>query len=189
MGISQDNSFALLAAVGGDCAGAVALFPQGDKPAKVTDDNEVLDHNQLVEILDLIKHRPMLAGDEGVRLSLAGAQDKLAVGFRDGQVRLIKGGTPTTHILKPAIEGLHHSAHNEMFCMQLARIVGLDAPEASLYFAADSPYYIVERYDRRIIAKNKIQRIHQEDFCQAMGLRPARKYEGEGGLPSRHVKN
>ena len=72
----------------------------------------------------------MLAGDDGYRLSLAGAQDKLAVGFKDEKVLLIKGGAPTTHILKPMIERerVKDSAHNELFCMKLAKMVGLDVP-------------------------------------------------------------
>ena len=70
----------------------------------------------------------MLAGDDGYRLSLAGAQDKLAVGFKDEKVLLIKGGAPTTHIFKPMIERVKDSAHNELFCMKLAKMVGLDVP-------------------------------------------------------------
>ena len=46
----------------------------------------------------------MLAGEDGYRLSLAGAQSKLAVEYKGGRVQLIKGGAPTTHILKPQIE-------------------------------------------------------------------------------------
>lgn len=115
LGLSEKNPFALLEAVGGDCAGALALYPHGDQPPKASDDVEVLDDTRLREVLDLIKCRPMLAGDDGYRLSLAGAQDKLAVGFQDEHVVLIKDGAPTTHILKPMIERVKDSAHNELF--------------------------------------------------------------------------
>ncbi len=181
LGLSEKNSFALLEAVGGDCAGALALYPHGDKPSGTLDEVEVLDNARLKEILDLIRHRPMLAGDDGYRLSLAGAQDKLAVGFCDGQVQLIKGGTPTTHILKPIIEHVKDSAHNELFCMKLAKMSGLDVPEASLHFVDDRPYYLVERYDRHVDKGGVVGRIHQEDFCQALGIAPEIKYEREGG--------
>ena len=181
LGLSEKNPFALLEAVGGDCAGALALYPHGEIPSKASDDVEVLDNKRLREVLDLIKRRPMLAGDDGYRLSLAGAQDKLAVGFRDGHVLLIKGGAPTTHILKPIIERVKDSAHNELLCMQLARMVDLDVPEASLHFVDDTPYYLVKRYDRHIAEDGTITRIHQEDFCQALGLAPEIKYEREGG--------
>ncbi len=181
LGLSEKNSFALLEAVGGDCAGALALYSHGDQPPKASDDVEVLDGKRLREVLDLIKRRPMLAGDDGYRLSLAGAQDKLAVGFKDGHVVLIKGGAPTTHILKPMIERAKDSVHNELFCMKLAKMVGLDVPEASLHFVGDMPYYLVERYDRQIDENGVIVRIHQEDFCQALGIAPEIKYEREGG--------
>ena len=181
LGLSEKNSFALLEAVGGDCAGALVLLPHGDNLPESSDDVEVLDDNRLRESLDLIKRRPMLAGDDGCRFCLAGAQDKLAVGFKDGHVLLIKGGAPTTHILKPMIERVKDSAHNELFCMKLAKMVGIDVPEASLHFVGDTPYYLVERYDRHIGEDGAIMRIHQEDFCQALGIAPEIKYEGEGG--------
>ena len=181
LGLSEKNSFALLEAVGGDCAGALVLLPHGDKLPEFSDDVEVLDDDRLREVLDLIKRRPMLAGDDGCRFCLAGAQDKLAVGFEDGRVLLIKGGAPTTHILKPIIERVEDSAHNELFCMKLAKMVGIDVPEASLHFVGDTPYYLVERYDRHIGEDGAIMRIHQEDFCQALGIAPEIKYEREGG--------
>lgn len=181
LGISEKNPFALLEAVGGDCAGALALYPHGDQPPKASDDAESLDDIQLREILDLIKRRPMLVGDDGYRLSLAGAQDKLAVGFEKGKIQLIKGGSPTTHILKPMIERVKDSAHNELFCMKLAKLVGLNVPEASLHFVGNTPYYLVQRYDRHISEDGTKTRIHQEDFCQALALAPEIKYEREGG--------
>ncbi len=181
LGVSSGNPFALLEAVGGDCAGALALYPHGQQPPETFDDAEVLDNDRLSKILDLIKRRPMLAGEAGCRLSLAGAQNKLAVGFQDGQVLLIKNGAPTTHILKPMIEHIKDSAHNELFCMKLAEMVGLDVPEVSLHFVGDRPYCLVARYDRQVNDHGVITRLHQEDFCQALGVAPELKYEREGG--------
>ncbi|HBN23182.1 MAG TPA: type II toxin-antitoxin system HipA family toxin, partial [Holosporales bacterium] len=88
---------------------------------------------------------------------------------------------PTTHILKPIIERVKDSVHNELFCMKLAKRVGLDVPEVSLHFAGDTPYYLVERYDRQVDKNGVVRRIHQEDFCQALGVAPEMKYEREGG--------
>lgn len=181
LGLSENNAFALLEAVGGDCAGALALYPHGDKPSADVDAPEVLDDARLKEVLVLIKRRPMLAGDDGYRLSLAGAHDKLAVGYKNGHVMLIKGGAPTTHILKPIIEHVKDSTHNELFCMKLAHMVGIDTPHAALHFVGDKPYYLVERYDRLKDNDGKVLRIHQEDFCQALGIAPEIKYEREGG--------
>ena len=182
LSISEQNTFALLESVGGDCAGAVALYPQGENPSRQrTTEREVLDDVRLREILEFIQRRPMLAGDEGYRLSLAGAQDKLAVGFENNQVVLIRGGAPTTHILKPMTDFVKDSAHNELFCMRLAKMVGLDVPEASLHYVGDKSYYLVARYDRILHDDGTVERIHQEDFCQALGMVPEIKYESEGG--------
>jgi serine/threonine-protein kinase HipA len=181
LGLSEKNVFSLLEAVGGECAGALALYPHGEKPAPATYEAETLDTLRLKEILELIKRRPMLAGDGGYRLSLAGAQDKLAVGFKNNQVLLMKGGAPTTHILKPMIERVKDSAHNELFCMKLAHKMGIEVPHASLHYVDDTPYYLVERYDRVMDNHGGVTRLHQEDFCQAMGISPEIKYQAEGG--------
>ncbi len=182
LGISSSNSFSLLEVVGGDCAGALSLYPQGTKPPATNEgDVEVLDDAKLVEILDLLKNRPMLAGDNGYRLSLAGAQHKLAVGFKNGRVLLHKGGMPTTHILKPLIDRVVDSVHNELFCMKLAKMMHLDVPEVSIHSVKQIPFYLIERYDRKIAKSGMVERIHQEDFCQALGIMPSFKYQREGG--------
>lgn len=183
LGVSDRNTFALLEAIGGDCAGALALYPAEIRPTPANthlNDTETLDDVRLAEILALIKRRPFLAGD-GLRLSLAGAQDKLAVGFEKGRVLLMKDGRPTTHILKPIIDHVKDSVHNELFCMRLAKMVGLNVPFADIHFVNDTPCYIVERYDRERQQDGSVTRIHQEDFCQALGLLPELKYEREGG--------
>ncbi|MCY3674106.1 MAG: type II toxin-antitoxin system HipA family toxin [Paracoccaceae bacterium] len=183
LGVSEYNSYSLLEAVGGDCAGALSLFPEGIKPlpqdAKVY--VEFLDDDKLLQILKKIKKHPLLAGDNSYRLSLAGAQHKIAVGYLDGRVVLVKGGAPTTHILKPMIAKFNDTVHNELFCMKLAKLMGLDVAEASVHFVQDKPYYLVERYDRDIDNNGIVTRIHQEDFCQALGFLPSSKYQFEGG--------
>lgn len=136
---------------------------------------------RLAELLDLLRQKPLLGGVEGIRLSLAGAQDKLAVCFIDGQIFLPKNGLPTTHILKPFIEGLSGTVENEVFCMMLAGRVGLDAPVVSKGMAGNTGFILVERYDRVREENGRILRLHQEDFCQALGVPPEIKYESEGG--------
>lgn len=107
LGISSANAFGLLEVIGGECAGALSLVPPGQlPPASTTDNAEALDEQNLEEILSLLRQRPLLGGEADVRLSLAGAQDKLAVTVINDQILLPRGGRPTTHILKPFIEGL-----------------------------------------------------------------------------------
>jgi serine/threonine-protein kinase HipA len=69
---------------------------------------------------------------------------------------------------------------NEYFCMKLAKWIGLPVPNVILHKLKDSCFLLVERYDRRI-AGNQVERIHQEDFCQALGVLTSRKYQNEGG--------
>lgn len=190
LGVSEKNSFSLLEAIGGECAGALSLFPLGEKPTPASiDDIEVLDDQSLKEILDLLKRRPLLAGDDGLRLSLAGAQDKIAVGMVDGKIALVRGNSPTTHILKPVIESIKDSVHNEVFCMRLASMVGIEVPKVEIRWLGDLSYFLVERYDREQVAVGKIKRLHQEDFCQALGVMPDLKYEREGGPNIAHCQD
>lgn len=103
LGVSRHNAFALLAEVGGECAGAVAVYPPGTRPPSPgVGDLEPLDEATLAALLLDLPRRPLLAGGE-LRLSLAGAQDKMALVRRDGTFYLPRGDLPTTHILKPAI--------------------------------------------------------------------------------------
>ncbi len=183
LGISEGNVFALLEAVGGECAGAVSLYSHGVKPSEESEGTlEILDERKLSEILRLLEQRPLLADYDGLRMSLAGAQDKIAVRVKDGEIALTKGTVPTTHILKPAIRDLKDTVQNELFCMRLAQLVGIEAPEVEAGWSSDdAPYLLVERYDRVTDKEGLTKRLHQEDFCQALGIAPEIRYEREGG--------
>lgn len=182
LGISEGNAFALLEAIGGECAGALAFYPKGIEPLKPNEDDlDVLDDTRLEKILGLLHTRPLMAGEEGIRLSLAGVQDKLAVCLVDNKVALAKGGALTTHILKPIIDKLTGTVENEVFCMTLAKRMKLDAPKAEIRYVGNTPYYLVERYDRAYTKDGQLIRLHQEDFCQALSVPPELKYEDEGG--------
>lgn len=123
----------------------------------------------------------MLAGEADIRISGAGAQDKLIISFIDGKVAIPKQNTPSTHIIKPAIKDLEEPVQNEFFCMKLAKAIGLPVPDVSIYRLENDPFYLVERYDRRKDKYVVVTRLHQEDFCQAMHITPEMKYESEGG--------
>ncbi|MBV8060578.1 MAG: HipA domain-containing protein, partial [Alphaproteobacteria bacterium] len=90
-------------------------------------------------------------------------------------------GQPTTHILKPPISRFHATTENEAFAMRLAAAVGLDVAPVEPRRVGDRPFLLVERYDRDIDAEGHIRRLHQEDFCQALGVPPENKYASEGG--------
>lgn len=179
LGLSERNDFALLEAVGGECAGAVSLLPAGI-PIGGEGNYRVLDDDGLNALIAELPRRPMLAGEQGIRLSLAGVQNKLPVLFDGKQVSLPMGTAPSSHILKPPIREYPDSVENEYFCMQLARRVGLAVPSVAILHKQQS-LYLVERYDRERKPDGWLERLHQEDFCQALGIAPDQKYEKEGG--------
>lgn len=183
-GANANNSFSLLRAIGYDCAGAVSLHTMDDpvRPARFLPiEGRPLSDAELATHLRELPSRPLFLGVEGIRLSLAGAQDKAAVCMVDGQLALPLQGTPTTHILKPAVAGFKDMVLNEYLCLTLARAVGLAVPEVEMRMAEDIPYLLVERYDRTFDPERGLSRLHQEDFCQALGVSSALKYEADGG--------
>lgn len=182
LGISEKNDYAMLERIGGECAGAVSLLPEDAAPPKPgeTSQREISDA-ELRDIIKQLPQKPLMAGTEGLRLSLAGAQDKLPVIFTDGKFALPLGNTPSTHILKPEPERFPGLAANEFYCMTLARQIGLKAADVQYIDIAKTPCILIERYDRTIDAAGRRERIHQEDFCQALGFPPEKKYQAEGG--------
>lgn len=184
LGVSEGNDFALLEAVGGDCPGAISLLTPGSEPPVDGHGEDVkwLDDAELVELIRTIPERPMLVGEDGrIRLSLAGAQDKLPVVVGDdGRVGITSGITPSTHILKTPITRLAGTVVNEAFCLALGAKLGVPTVSAQPRRAVDAECLLVSRYDR-LKLDGMTRRLHQEDFCQALGVAPEGKYEADGG--------
>lgn len=184
LGISARNDFAMLERIGGECAGAVTFIP-ASQALPVSDYHyRTISSRQLADIFKELPKRPLLAGEEGVRLSLAGAQDKIAVRIEGDELSLPLGGAPSTHILKPSIERFAGVVFNEAFTMQLAAAAGLPAAKVEVRVAEEIEYLSVERYDRTHIQSStatRLDRLHQEDFCQALNIVPETKYQKEGG--------
>ena len=185
--ISETSTLKLLEALGGECAGLISILNEEDSFSKETsyklDSNnyELLDGNRLSEFIEKMNTRPLIKADDKLRLSLAGAQEKLALAKINGEWYLPLNGAPSTHILKPARTGsLSSLAQNEYICMKLAKSFGLPVPAVDLLKIAEKDIFVVERYDR-IKEANAIQRLHQEDFCQALGIMNTSKYQNDGG--------
>ena len=187
--VSRQNDFALLDGLGGECAGAVSLVEAEAETQPIPEKSvpHWLDDDELTKLLETLPKRPMLVGEAGLRLSLAGAQDKLPVlaEERDGRIRvaLPPRQVPSSHILKPEIADLPGSVHNEAFCLTLAAACGLKAAKAIVHQVPSSArtFLLVERYDRHQGNDGQLERLHQEDFCQALGVVPEYKYQNEGG--------
>jgi serine/threonine-protein kinase HipA len=185
LGISARNDYAMLERIGGECAGAVTFLPHGEPMPDRHYGYRDLSDEKLAAILKELPRRPLLAGEEGIRLSLAGAQDKLAVRLEGRTISLPLGGAPSTHILKPNVERFEGVVFNEAFCMRLAAAAGLPVAAIETREVGGISFLLVERYDRhhRPVPDGApvVERLHQEDFCQALDIVSEQKYQKEGG--------
>lgn len=185
--ISETSTLKLLEALGGECAGLISILPEDETFSLQTsfsldsENYELLDDNRLSDFIEKMNTRPLIKADDKLRLSLAGAQEKLALAKINGEWYLPLNGAPSTHILKPTRTGILSSlAQNEYICMKLAKVFGLSVPEVDLLSIAGKDVFVVERYDR-IKTADSIKRLHQEDFCQALGIVTSSKYQNDGG--------
>lgn len=180
---SFEDPYQMLEAYGLDCAGALEINPNDEsQDLKINGKLEKLTFEEIDQVIDrresLYVHT--LTQHKG-RFSLAGAQDKIPVIFKSGELFLPKDSSPTTHILKPPtrISGVYESVFNEYLCMQLAKEVGFPTPEVKIV-GKENPLFLIARYDRKN-TNSGIERIHQFDLCQAQGYPSAEKYEEDGG--------
>jgi serine/threonine-protein kinase HipA len=182
--VSADNPFSILAEIGGECAGAVSLGPvDGGAPGSTAPPPHWLPEPELSSLLDEMPERPLVLlerveEEDGVRISLAGAHDKTGVLCREAEIGLTAGMPPSTHILKLPIARVSEPIANEAYCMTLAAAAGLAVAPVEPRQVGEHEFLLVRRYDR---TTDGDARIHQEDFCQALGIGPREKYEGEGG--------
>jgi serine/threonine-protein kinase HipA len=180
LGISLNNDYGLLERIGGDCAGAVSLCPETGELKREPGAYRQLSLDELNTIISELPQHPLLAGEKGIRLSLAGAQKKLPIFYDEQNYHLGYGNAPSNYIIKPAIDNLDGTVENEAFCMALAHTVGLDVPRSFIHQHGETRLFIVKRFDR-LIVDDGTRRLHQEDFCQALHIPPEFKYEAEGG--------
>ena len=179
--LTPEDTFGLLRAIGGDCAGAVAFWEPGKAPQRPNKPIfRTLSESEADALLKDLSNRPLGIGDEFRGISGAGAQDKLIACWKGGQILLPLNGTPSTHIIKPGIDRFPESVYNEHFCMKLSSRCGFDTAECDILRIAGVDYYVTRRYDRETV-DGVVRRLHQEDFCQLLRCRPEVKYQDQGG--------
>ncbi len=181
LGISARNDYAMLDRIGGECAGAITFLPAKEQVLEGHNEYHRVGDAELADILRTLPRRPLMAGEKWGRLSLAGAQDKIAVHVSGNDISIPIGNTPSTHIIKPAIAQFKDIVFNEAVCMILTRNIGLPTANVEVRNVQGIDYLLVERYDRVKDSEGMVQRVHQEDFCQALGVVPEKKYQSEGG--------
>lgn len=176
-----NTDFDLLRAIGGECAGALSILPVDRQPSGQRQYRPLTEK----DLADLAARRGQIyavwPADERPRLSLAGAQDKCPVLVRDDQYFLPRGEAPSSHILKFELVDYRHLPAYETFTTQLAAAIGLPVVDISLRSIGKTRYARIARYDRLWDDGGKVQRLHQEDFCQALGYGHEKKYQEHGG--------
>lgn len=188
------DAFDLLAAIGRDCAGALQLLPEGELPVGMDRIEGVVVDEAAIErhLLDVVTPERFAAArdpDDDFRISLAGAQEKDAFLWWNGQWMKPRGATPTTHIFKMPLglvggrrADFSTSVDNEWLCLRLLTAYGLPTAQAHIATFGRQRVLVVERFDRAKSSDGtRLLRLMQEDFCQATGTSPHIKYENEGG--------
>jgi serine/threonine-protein kinase HipA len=189
VGAGGIDAYSLLAEIGKDCVGALQFLPDGEVPAdSKTLTGEPLSDEQIDALLKELDVNPLgIRRDHDFRISVAGAQEKTALLYHDGQWIEPTGTTPTTHIIKPQIGrlpngmDLTNSVENEYFCLKLMESLGLRTAQAAIAIFGDRKALVVERFDRLSTKDGRLIRLPQEDCCQALSVPPTRKYQSEGG--------
>jgi serine/threonine-protein kinase HipA len=183
------DTYGLIRALGRDCAGALVIQPDDEPPPPqpTTKTAEPLTAAAIGDLVANLRSAP-LGVDARVRISLAGVHEKLLLTrMPDGSWGRPVEGTPSTHILKPQIAEYPNTVENEAFCMRVARHLGLPVSAVETTTVNGRRVIIVERYDRNVRPDGTVERIHQEDFCQATAIPPERKYEENGGPTLRRI--
>jgi serine/threonine-protein kinase HipA len=175
LGMARSDVIGLLSAIGGDTAGALSFGQPGR--ASSVQWRPVGKPDELERMVENLPNKPFLVGEEGVSMSLAGVQSKIAVAVDDnGSIFIPMNGSPSTHILKPDSPRLPGGVQNEAFCLTLAKHMRILTPTVTTGRAGKRSYLLVTRYDRTDVG-GRCRRLHQEDYCQALGKPPSAKYE------------
>lgn len=184
-GVDPDDLIGFLAAYGGDTTGAVVLVPAGADPSYDGQQPRLLPDEQIGLMLD----EAAAHGAAEQLTSIGGLEAKVVLtATPDGYARPTPTH-PSTHIVKlsrPAGSRTADLIDTECAALDLARRTGVGTVEAHIADFAGRRALVVRRYDR-ISSGGRIDRVHQEDAAQALGIDtrdPERKFQYGRGLPS-----
>jgi len=175
--ISKNNTFAMMHTIGYDTAGALMFGEKDEKDEAVFRE---IPTKELTDRIEQLESRSIAIWDKKVRLSLAGVQAKLPVILKNGKIGLGDGTLSSTHIMKFQTKKHLNIVINELFCMTLAKKIGLNVADVELKRFESYPVLLVTRFDR-IYKDNFVTRLHIIDSCQMLNLPPTYKYEQNFG--------
>ena len=185
-GISLDDIVGILYHLGADCSGAISCLPEGAPPVKmpgdIAADYEPLSEEGAAAIMNSLAEYQRLPDETQDPSPLAGVQGKMALTvLPDGRWALPKADrkVPSTHILKVPARGDQTDVKHEWAAC--AFMTGLDLPTSLPRHVEKGGVQglLITRFDR-VVSGNKVSRVHQEDFAQALGLPRGLKYERQG---------
>lgn len=190
VGARGTDAYSLLSVIGRDCVGALQFIPGDDDVPDSTGriEGEAVDDTAIERLLRGLGQAPLgLSRDDDFRISVAGAQEKTALLWHEGQWKKPHGTTPTTHIFKTQIGhlpggiDLSDSVENEFYCLKLAEAFALPVNQAHMATFGETRALVIERFDRLWARDGRLLRLPQEDCCQALSVPPTLKYQSDGG--------
>ncbi|WP_181409032.1 HipA domain-containing protein [Schumannella soli] len=195
-GLSTAESFGLLSEYGQDVAGAMSFRPAG---AEVVSAGESVGDDHIADRIRRITDDPTAWHDDAIpprgQFSLGGAQDKFSLARFGGGWHETRGEMASTHLFKPRVRGVPDGELVEFVVMRALRWLGVPAAGVSIFDHAETHSLVVERFDRRIDPageagpESRIERLHQEDMLQALGLPRLRRFEKDGGPGADEIGN
>ena len=179
-GLRRDDTPAFLGRYGRDLAGALQVWDLDDPTEPKTPSVRSLAPAEVRALLEDPIGSPLANDPQSGRSSLGGVQPKVVlVRTSDGWGQAL-GGYPSTHILKPRLDGDKSTViYDEEYGSRIARRLGLASFETWVEEFDGRPALVIERYDRK-----GGERVHQEDFNQALGASKNEKYQEVGGIVS-----
>ena len=183
--ISKTNKFALISSIGRDVSGALDFIIPNSKAIETT--FREVSSEELAQRIRKRKEIPISVWDDKPRISIAGVQEKLPITKLNGKYGFGEGKLSSTHILKFDKKD-ENLVLNEYLSLHLARVAGLNVAKAEIKYFENEQVLEVERFDRKIISDQEIQKIHVIDSCQSLCLPVSYKYERNFGS-GRDVKD
>ncbi len=196
VGAYSVDTMDLLNVIGRDCVGSLSLTQEPvsglEKPEMIAmNEQDIADH-----LRNTARRKTLgMDSDDVFRISIAGAQEKTALTYKDGNWYRPIGTTPTTHIFKLPLANLgnelelNNSVDNEWFCLRLLRHLGFSAANAEIATFENQKVLVIERFDRDEGSDGNIYRLTQEDMCQALGASGQSKYEANGSPGAEEISN
>lgn len=181
--VPRNDFLAFFEKLGCESIGALTFVAEGSRLTDFKPSYAPLE-NSVVEQLREDAERAVTEMTDELRLSLSGAQSKVAwylpeeVDARDAALSDWEAAAWDGTVLayrKGRSKRREELAYNEFVCMEIARRCGFATPDVALI--PEIPGAIaVKRYDRVPLGEGGLLRLHQEDFCQARGLPLYLKY-------------